>query len=76
MRNIKTVLLEAIVIGIMSIICGYVWYFIISKVYTDTTNSNSYYLPMTINIFLIGFSLHFILEYTLLNEKWCKITYP
>jgi hypothetical protein len=72
MRNIQTVLLEAFIIGLISIVCGYFWYYIIKNIYT----TRSYFLPMTINIFLIGFSLHLLFEYTLLNENWCKSTYP
>ena len=78
MRNIQTVLFEAFIIGLISIVCGYLWYYIIKNIkgiLSGQDNEKSYFLPMTINIFLIGFSLHLLFEYTLLNEKWCKSTY-
>ncbi len=72
-RNLEKVLLEAIVIGVIAIFFGYAGYFIMSGKIINS--QEKYFIPMIINIFLIGFLMHVTFEYTGLNESWCRTTF-
>ena len=72
MRDIKTVMIEVIVIGIISLVFN----LFIFKGFTgkfppiDKNHQN-----MLIGSFLLGALIHLSFEYTGTNEWWCKSTY-
>lgn len=61
-RKFSTVLLEAVVIGVLVIVV----YFL-----TSLLGIQNIY----IKLFLVGALSHILFEYTGMNEKWCKDTY-
>lgn len=63
-RNTKTVLLEATVIGIMTVLL-----YVLLKLISYQK------VPVMFLLFLTGFFIHVIFEYTSGNELWCKNTY-
>ena len=70
MRN--TLLIEAIVIGIITVILGIVVAKIMEKTMKFEKNS---LLPMYIGTFVVGASLHLIFEFSGINSWWCKSVY-
>lgn len=68
MRNVLQVILEAIIIGLITIVIAVV----LKTGYYKLTNKlmNKYIL-----IFLSGMIIHLFFEYTGLNESWCTKTY-
>jgi hypothetical protein len=71
------VLLEATTVGIMTILIGYISYYIINEIYPidflpeicKKWNKN---YTMEKSLFLTGFLLHILCEYTGLNKWYCK----
>ncbi len=61
-RKVTTVLFEALVIGLMSVLLfmGFNYIPLIS---------------IMLKVFLVGFLMHLIFEYLTLNYKWCKSVY-
>lgn len=73
---IGQLLLEAIVVGISSVIMGSIVGFVMSKIVSNKKSSdsgewNKYYV-MEISLFLTGFFLHIAYEILGLNLWYCK----
>lgn len=72
-----TVIIEAVTVGIMTIIVGYISYYIINEIYPinflpevcKEWNKNN---TMEKSLFLTGFLLHLLCEFTGLNKWYCK----
>lgn len=60
-------LIEAITVGIMTIIFGFGSYWLVTKYYTGDINTS-----MAIGFFLTGFLLHLTCELTGVNSYYCK----
>jgi hypothetical protein len=69
----KELILEMIAIGIFTILVEYFVYRIVSGEFPSPRLSH--YNAMLLGAFLLGASMHFILEVTGVNEKWCRATY-
>jgi len=61
MRSLQTVMFEAIVIGIMNLVCFY--------------GLSIFIKNPVIALFICGVLIHLVLEYLGINEWWCNSTY-
>lgn len=70
------IILEAVTVGILTVIIGNIVGFLISNLsYTDLSktckNWNKYYI-MELSLFLTGFLIHIICEYSGINKWYCR----
>lgn len=70
------VLIEAIIVGIATVVMGYIIGFLTKPIFKADINPlcvgwNKNY-AMEINLFLIGFSLHIIAEVFKVNKWYCR----
>ena len=76
MDYILTILKEAIVVGILTVIIGYLVSFIVAKIYAMNLPKickewNKNYI-MEICLFFTGFFIHVFCEFTGINKWYCK----
>ena len=76
MRSVQKIISEAFVIGVMTVVMAHLVSLIIRPYLKITLPEacgtwNKYHVMET-TLFLTGFLLHVILEYSGMNEKWCK----
>lgn len=69
----KNLLLELVAIGILTIIVQFFIYRFLSGEFPGPRLPH--FKKMILGSFLLGVSLHFILEIATVNEKWCRSTY-
>jgi hypothetical protein len=70
MSNLTNLTLEAIGIGVLTLIVGHViFYSGVSKNKREETEKFDKHLSLT--LFMIGFVLHFMLEFSGLNKWYC-----
>jgi hypothetical protein len=68
MNNLTNITLEGIGIGIFTLIIGHViFYFSINK----KEEIDKYNKHLSLKLFMIGFALHFIMEFGGLNKWYC-----
>jgi len=71
MNNLSSLTLEAISVGILTLIIGNVVFYLS----TDKSKINEikkYYTNINIILFIIGFIIHFLLEIIGLNDWYCN----
>lgn len=70
MNNLNNITLEAVGIGILTLIIGRVmFYFSINDNKKDEIEKNNKYLSLS--LFMIGFLLHYLMEFGGLNKWYC-----
>jgi len=65
----KGLLMEALAVGLMTVIIGYLSGYVLSRVIVLTDNKN--YI-MAKSLFLTGVLVHLISQYTGINQWYCK----
>ena len=71
MNNLSSLTLEAIGVGILTLIIGNVVFYLS----TDKSKINEikkYYTNINMTLFIIGFIIHFLLEIIGLNDWYCN----
>ena len=71
MNNLSSLTLEAISVGILTLIIGNVVFYLS----TDKSKINEikkYYTNINMTLFIIGFIIHFLLEIIGLNDWYCN----
>ncbi len=66
-RELKTVLFEAVIIGLFTALLYYIINYIYNKLKFD--------IGLYGKIFIVGFFAHLLFEYIGMNEKWCRDVY-
>lgn len=66
----KELIFEVIAVGILTIIFLWPSYYLVSGKFPNKEVSK-----MLIGAFILGGSMHFVLEIAGLNEKWCRMTF-
>lgn len=69
----KNLPLELVAIGLLTIIVEFFIYRLLSGQFPSP--KLPHFNKMILGAFLLGSSLHFILEIATVNEKWCRTTY-
>ena len=76
MRSYKRVLQESVIVGLALLATSYIINFVMQKVieYSPTSEISSFLQKhaVTLHPILCGIVLHLVMEYTGLNEKFCK----
>ena len=71
MNNLNSITLEAVGIGILTLIIGRIlFYFSIDEKKRDEIETNNEYLSLS--LFMIGFLLHYLMEFGGLNKWYCN----
>ena len=70
MNNLNSITLEAVGIGILTLIIGRImFYFSITENKKEEIEKNNKYLSLS--FFMIGFLLHYLMEFGGLNKWYC-----
>jgi len=71
MNNLNGITLEAVGIGILTLIIGRIlFYFSIDENKREEIEKNNKYLSLS--LFMIGFLLHYLMEFGGLNKWYCN----